>query len=126
LVKPTTNLTVLLGVHARASNVVTKVNIKFKVSVIENACLVARAVHLMTNNEFSEGYNLIKDLQGNEFLTALRMLAEQEAMIKKLCDFRERQKAKDTETIATLLTRAAEGGDAEAKSLLAAGALERR
>jgi hypothetical protein len=119
-------LTVLLGVHARASNVVSKVKIKFKVSVIENACLVARAVHLMTNNEFSEGYSLIKDLQGNEFLTALRMLAEQEAMIKKLCDFRERQKAKDTETIATLLTRAAEGGDAEAKSLLAAGALERR
>lgn len=99
--------------------------IKFKVSVIENACLVARAVHLMTNNEFSEGYNLIKDMQANEFLTALRMLWEQDAMIEKLCDFREKQGAKDTESIATLLTSAADRGDEEARSLLVTCALGR-
>jgi hypothetical protein len=38
----------------------------------------------------------------------------------------ERYKAEDSESIAALLTRAAEGGDEEAISLLAAGALERR
>jgi hypothetical protein len=79
----------------------------------------------MTNDRFPEGYKLIKDMEANEFLIALRMLAEQGAMIKKLCDFRERQKAEETESIAALLTRAAEGGDEEAKSLLATGALER-
>ena len=110
---------------ARQSNVVGKVRIKFKVSVIASACLVARAIHLMTNDRFPEGYKLIKDMEANEFLIALRMLAEQGAMIKKLCDFRERQKAEETESIAALLTRAAEGGDEEAKSLLATGALER-
>jgi hypothetical protein len=47
-------------------------------------------------------------------------------MVKKLSDFRERYKAEDSESIAALLTRAAEGGDEEAISLLAAGALERR
>lgn len=106
-------------------NVISKVRIKFKVSVIENACLVARAIRLMTNDRFPEGYKLIKDMQANEFLIALRMLAEQGAMIKKLCEFRERQKARETESIAALLTRAAEGGDEEAISLLATGALER-
>ena len=74
------------------SNLVGKVRIRFKVNVIENACLVARAIRLMTDNEFAEGYNLIKDMQAQEFLTALRMLAEHEVMVKKLSDFRERQK----------------------------------
>jgi len=106
--------------------VVGKVRIRFKVNVIDNACLVARATHLMTHGKFAEGYNLIEDMQGSEFLTALRMLAEYEVMIKKLSDFRERYKAEDSESIAALLTRAAEGGDEEAISLLAAGALERR
>ena len=105
---------------------VAKVRIRFKVNVIENACLVARAVHLMTHNGFAEGYNLIKEMEGREFLTALRMLAGREAMVKKLSDFKERQKAEQTESIAVLLTRAAEGGDQEAISLLAAGALEMR
>jgi hypothetical protein len=104
--------------------VVGKVRIRFKVDAIENACLVARAVRLMTNNEFAEGYNLIKDMQAQEFLTALRMLAEHEVMVKKLSDFRERHKAKESESIAALLTREAEGGNEEAISLLAAGALE--
>jgi hypothetical protein len=104
--------------------VVSKLRIKFKLSVIENACLVARAIDLMTNDRFPEGYKLIKDMDANEFLIALHMLAEQTAMIKKLCDFRERQKVKETESITALLTRAAEGGDEEAISLLAAGALE--
>jgi len=54
------------------------------------------------------------------------MLAEHEVMVKKLSDFRERYKLEDSESIAALLTRAAEGGDEEAISLLAAGALERR
>ncbi len=103
-----------------------KVRIKFKVKVIDNACLVARATHLMTHGKFTEGYNLIEDMQGSEFLTALRMLAEHEVMVKKFSDFRERYKAEDSESIAALLTRAAEGGDEEAISLLAAGALERR
>lgn len=103
---------------------VGKVRIRFKVNAIENACLVARAVRLMTNNEFAEGYNLIKDMQAQEFLTALRMLAEHEVMVKKLSDFRERHKAKESESIAALLTREAEGGNEEAISLLAAGALE--
>jgi hypothetical protein len=80
----------------------------------------------MTHSEFAEGYNLIKDMQGGEFLTALRMLAGREVMVKKLTDFKERHKAKRSESIAALLTRAAEGGDEEAISLLAAGALERR
>jgi len=106
--------------------VVSKVRIKFKVNVIENACLVARATQLMTHSEFAEGYNLIKDMQGGEFLTALRMLAGREVMVKKLTDFKERHKAKQSESIAVLLARAAEGGDQEAISLLAAGALETR
>jgi hypothetical protein len=105
---------------------VAKVRIRFKVNVIENACLVARAVHLMTHNGFAEGYNLIKNMEGREFLIALRMLAGREAMVKKLSDFKERHKAKQSESIAVLLTRAAEGGDQEATSLLAAGALEMR
>jgi hypothetical protein len=54
------------------------------------------------------------------------MRAEHGAMIKKLSDFKERHKTKETESIAALLTRAAERGDEEAISLLAAGALERR
>jgi hypothetical protein len=106
------------------SNVLGKVRVRFKVNVIQNACLLARAIHLMTHSEFGEGYNLIKDMQGSEFLTALRMLAAHEAMVKKLSDFKERHKAKQSESIAALLTRAAEGGDREAISLLAAGALE--
>jgi hypothetical protein len=67
--------------------VVGKVGIKFKVNVIENACLVARAAHLMTHGEFAEGYSLISEMQGSDFLTALRMLAEHEAMVQKLSDF---------------------------------------
>ena len=78
----------------------------------------------MRDNEFAEGYSLIKDMGGKEFLTALRMLAEHEVMVKKLSDFRERHKAKESESIAALLTREAEGGNEEAISLLAAGALE--
>ena len=101
----------------------SKVRIKFKVNVIQNACLVARAVDLMTNDRFLEGYSLIR-LQANDFLIALRMRAEHGAMIKKLCEFKERHKTKETESIAALLTRAAEEGDEEAISLLTAGALE--
>jgi hypothetical protein len=104
---------------------VVKIRIKFKANVIDNACRVARAVHLMTNSGFAEGYNLIKEMQGGEFLTALHMLSEQEAMVKKLSEFRERKNADESESIAALLTRAAEAGDQEAISLLAAGALER-
>ena len=76
----------------------------------------------MTHSEFAEGYNLIKDMQGGEFLTALRMLAGREVMAKKLTDFKERHKVKQSESIAVLLARAADGGDQEAISLLAAGA----
>jgi hypothetical protein len=106
--------------------VVGKVRVRFKVNVIEDACLVVRAIQLMTHSEFAEGYNLIKDMQGSEFLTDLRMLAGREVMVKKLTDFKERHKAKRSESIAVLLARAAEGGDQEAISLLAAGALEMR
>jgi len=60
-----------------------KVRIKFKVNVIDNACLVSRATHLITHGKFAEGYKLIEDMQGSEFLTDLRMLAEYEVMIKK-------------------------------------------
>jgi hypothetical protein len=80
----------------------------------------------MTHSEFAEGYDLIKDMQGSEFLTALRMLAGRQVMVKKLTDFKERHKAKQSESIAGLLARAAEEGDQEAISLLAAGALETR
>ena len=107
-----------------ASNVVGNAGIRFKVSAIENACLVARARQLITHSEFAEGYNLIKGMQGDEFLTALRMLAGREVMVKKLSDFKDRHKTKQSESIAVLLARAAEGGDQEAISLLAAGALE--
>jgi hypothetical protein len=48
-----------------------KLRIKFKIEVIDNACLVARAAHLMTHYEFAEGYSLIRDMQGSDFLTAL-------------------------------------------------------
>ena len=61
---------------------VAKVRIMFKVNVIENACLVARAVHLMIHNGFPEGYNLIKDMEGSEFLTALRMLVDVKPWLK--------------------------------------------
>lgn len=87
---------------------------------------MARAIHLMTNSRFAEDYNLIKEMQGGEFLTALRMLSEQEVMIKKLSDFRERQQANESESIATLLTRATDAGDLEAIALLAGGTLEKR
>jgi esterase/lipase superfamily enzyme len=103
-----------------------EVRIRFKVNVIDNACLLARAINLMTHSEFAEGYNLIKDMEGSEFLTALRMLASREVMVKNLSDFKERRKAKQSESIAVLLTRAAEEGDEEAISLLAGGALEAR
>jgi esterase/lipase superfamily enzyme len=106
--------------------VVGKLRVRFKVNVIEVACLVVRAIQLMTHSEFAEGYNLIKDMQGSEFLTALRMLAGREVMVKKLTDFKARHKAKQSESIAVLLARAADGGDQEAISLLAAGALETR
>jgi hypothetical protein len=106
--------------------VVGKVTIRFKVNVIENACLVARAVHLMTNGEFAEGYDLIKDMQGSEFLTALRMFAGREVTVTKISDFKARHKAKQSGSIAALLTREAESGNEEAISLLAAGALETR
>ena len=104
---------------------VGKVRIKFKVNVIDNACLVARAIQLMTHGEFAEGYSLIKNMEGSEFLTALRMLAGREVMVKKLSDFKDRHKTKQSESIAVLLARAVEGGDQEAISLLAAGALKR-
>jgi hypothetical protein len=107
-------------------NVVHKVRIKFKVNVIDNACRVARAIHLMTNSRFAEGYNLIKEMQGGEFLTALRMTFEQEAMIKKLSDFRQRQGANESESTALLLVQAAEAGDQVAIALLATGALEKQ
>ena len=61
-----------------------KVRIKFKIEVLDNACLVARAAHLMTHGEFADGHSLIREMQGSDFLTALRMLAEQEAMVKKI------------------------------------------
>jgi hypothetical protein len=61
----------------------------------------------------------------NDFLIALRMLAEHGVMIKKLSDVKERHKTTETESIAALLTRGSERGDEEAISLLAAGALER-
>ena len=93
-------------------------------AAIENACLVARARQLITHSEFAEGYNLIKGMQGDEFLTALRMLAGREVMVERLSDFKEKHKGKKSETVAALLTRAAEEGDQEAISLLAAGALE--
>jgi hypothetical protein len=109
-----------------ASNMVGKVKIKFKVDAVEDACVVVRARHLMTNGKFAEGYDLIKDMQGGDFLTALQMLADHEGLVKRLSDFRERHKTKGSESIAALLARAAEGGDEEAMSLLAAGALERQ
>ena len=34
---------------------IANVRIKFKVNAIENACLVARAIQLMTHSEFAEG-----------------------------------------------------------------------
>jgi hypothetical protein len=106
--------------------VIGNVRIKFKVNAIENACLVARAIQLMTHSEFAEGYNLIRDMQGDEFLTALCMLAGREVMVKKLSDFKEKHKGEKAESVAVLLTRVAEEGDMEAISLLAAGALEMR
>jgi esterase/lipase superfamily enzyme len=127
------NWPTILQIHAHdferekargASNMVSKVKIKFRVNVVENACVIARARHLMTSDKFAEGYNLIKDMQGGDFLTALRMLVEHEALVKRLSDLRERHKAKGPESIAALLAQAAEGGDEEAMSLLADGALE--
>ena len=106
-----------------ASNVVGNVSIS-KVNAIENACLVARARQLITHSEFAEGYNLIKGMQGDEFLTALRMVAGREVIVKKLSDFKEKHKGEKSESVAALLTKMAEEGDEEAISLIAAGALE--
>jgi hypothetical protein len=114
------------GTARGASNMVGKVKIKLKVDVVENACVIARARHLMTNGKFADGYDLIKDMQGGDFLTALRMLVEHEALVKRLLDFTERHRTKGSESIAALLARAAEAGDEEAMSLLAAGAPERQ
>ena len=100
--------------------------VKIKVDFVENACVIVRARHLMTDDKFAEGYDLIKDMQGGDFLTALRMLVNHEALVKRLSDLRERHKAKGSESIAALLARAAEGGDEEAMSLLAAGVPERQ
>jgi hypothetical protein len=58
--------------------------------------------------------------------TAACMLAEQRAMVKKLSDFKEKHKGEKSESVAALLTRAAEEGDEEAIPLLATGALEMR
>jgi hypothetical protein len=80
----------------------------------------------MTHGEFAEGYSLIRDKQGSVFLTALRMFAEQEAIVNKLSAFKEKHRGEKSESVAALLTRAAEEGDEEAISLLAAGALERQ
>jgi hypothetical protein len=44
-------------------------------------------------------------MQGSDFLTALRMLAEQEAIVKKLSDFKEKHKEEKSESVAALLTR---------------------
>jgi hypothetical protein len=62
----------------------------------------------MTHGEFAEGYSLIRDTQVSDFLTALRMLAEQGVMVKKLSDFKEKHKREKSESVAALLTRAAE------------------
>jgi hypothetical protein len=59
----------------------------------------------MTHGEFAEGYNLI-NMQGSEFLTSLRMLAGRKVMVKKLSDFKDRHKTKQSESIAVLLARA--------------------
>jgi len=107
-------------------SMIGKVRIKFKVEVIDNACLVARAAHLMTHGGFAQGYSLIREMQGSDFLTALRMLAEEEVMVKKLSELKEKHKGEKPESVAALLTRAAEEGNEEARSLLAAGGLERR
>jgi tripartite-type tricarboxylate transporter receptor subunit TctC len=100
--------------------VVGKVRIKFKISVLENACLVARSRRLMTDGNFVEGYTLIKDVQESEFLTALRMLAEHEVMVKKLSDFRERYKMTESESIAHAPYR----GDGPAMADLIAGQVQ--
>jgi hypothetical protein len=102
---------------------VGKVRIKFKIEIIDNACLVARAAHLMTHGEFAEGYSLIRDMQGSDFLTALRMLAEQEAIVKKLSAFKEKHKGEKSESVAALLTRAAEEGDEEGNIFARCGCL---
>jgi|SRR6516165_2292813 len=103
-----------------------KVRIKFKVNVIDNACLVSRATHLMTHGKFAEGYNLIEDMQGSEFLTDLRMLAEYEVMIKKYLTSEKGIKRKILSRLRHCPRERPKGGDEEAISLLAAGALERR
>ena len=103
-----------------------KVRIKFKVNVIDNACLVSRATHLMTHGKFAEGYNLIEDMQGSEFLTDLRMLAEYEVMIKKYLTSEKGIKRKILSRLRHCSRERSKGGDEEAISLLAAGVLERR
>ena len=47
-------------------SVANRIKIKFKVNVIDNACRVARTIHLMTNSRFAEGYKLIKEMPGGE------------------------------------------------------------
>ena len=103
-----------------------KVRIKFKVNVIDNACLVSRATHLITHGKFAEGYKLIEDMQGSEFLTDLRMLAEYEVMIKKYLTSEKGIKRKILSRLRHCSRERPKGGDEEAISLLAAGALERR
>lgn len=94
-------------------------------AVFERACLVARARRLMTNGQFRRGYDLIKDMQEFDFISALQMLAEEESAFTKVSQIRERYGAKEAEPAVRVLTRAAKSGDEDAISLLATGILER-
>jgi hypothetical protein len=93
-------------------------------AVFERACLVARARRLMTSGQFRQGYKLIKDMQGLDFIAALQMLAEEEAAFKKVFQIRERYSAKEAEPTVRVLARAAKAGDGDAISLLGRGILD--
>ena len=80
----------------------------------------------MTHGKFAEGYKLIEDMQGSEFLTDLRMPAEYEVMIKKYLTSEKGIKRKILSRLRHCPRERPKGGDEEAISLLAAGALERR
>jgi hypothetical protein len=75
----------------------------------------------MTHGKFAEGYKLIEDMQGSEFLTDLRMPAEYEVMIKKYLTSEKGIKRKILSRLRHCSREQPKGGDEEAISLLAAG-----
>ena len=91
-----------------------------------DAMRISRAFRMMQEGvHFTEGYNLIADMTGKDFMAAAKLLEERDAMAKKILDIGKKHAAKDTDTFVDILRRAARAGDHQAIDLLADGVLEK-